>query len=281
MRKIVIPTDFSETSLNAIDYALELLKYEKCEFIIMNAFADEVYENTMEMCKEDFEEFKNAYKRNVDKTLQKEIATMLERSPNPKHTYNYEARFGTLVDETNHIVDRDNIDIVIMGTKGNTNDRDITFGSSTLQVIKYVQCPVLAIPVSYRGATPKNILFPTDYMLPFKRRELKLLSTLAKRFVSTINMLFISEFKDLSHRQQNNKSYIHSCFENNKTSFLSTPGKDITKGINKVLRENDFDMLVMVNQRHSYLENILYRSTIEKIGLEINIPFLVLQNLYR
>ncbi|WP_432410110.1 universal stress protein [Rasiella sp. SM2506] len=281
MRKIVIPTDFSETSINAIEYALELFKYEKCEFIIMNAFADEVYENTMEMCKEDFEEFKDAYQRNVDKTLQKEIATMLGRSPNPKHTYTYEARFGTLVDETNHIVDRDNIDIVIMGTKGGTNDNNITFGSNTLQVIKYVQCPVLAVPVSYHGATPKNILFPTDYMLPFKRRELKLLSTLAKGFVATIHMLFITEFNGLSHRQQNNKSYVHSCFEDNETSFLKTPGKDITKGVNKVLRENDFDMLVMVNQRHSYLENILYRSTIEKIGIEINIPFLVLQNLYR
>ena len=40
-------------------------------------------------------------------------------------------------------------------------------------------------------------------------------------------------------------------------------------------------MLVMVNTRHSYLENILYQSTIEKIGLKIDIPFLVLQNLPR
>ena len=40
-------------------------------------------------------------------------------------------------------------------------------------------------------------------------------------------------------------------------------------------------MLVMVNTRHSYLENILYTSTIQKIGLHIKIPFMVFQNLPR
>lgn len=60
MKKILIPTDFSETSMNAIKYAMQLLKYDKSEFTIMNAFADEVYENTNEMGREDFEKFKNA-----------------------------------------------------------------------------------------------------------------------------------------------------------------------------------------------------------------------------
>ena len=48
MRKILIPTDFSENALNAIKYALELFKYERSEFIIMHAFADEVYAEGIE-----------------------------------------------------------------------------------------------------------------------------------------------------------------------------------------------------------------------------------------
>ncbi|WP_170064444.1 hypothetical protein [Polaribacter glomeratus] len=43
MQKIPFHTDFSETSMNAIEYALKLLKYEKIDFTIMNAFADEAY----------------------------------------------------------------------------------------------------------------------------------------------------------------------------------------------------------------------------------------------
>lgn len=281
MRKIIVPTDFSETAMNAIRYAMELFKYEKSEFIVMNAFADDVYENTMEMDRYFFEEYKQKAEEATDSALQNVIAEMLAASPNPRHSYECVASFGSLVDEVNDLVDTHNADLVIMGTKGKSNKKDVTFGSETLQVIKYVKCPVLAVPVGFHGYPPENILFPTDYMIPFTRRELKLVSSLASRFISMVHFLHISESKRLSHRQEDNKIFASSCFQKNKVSHIVMPGKDIAAVINAALKTHSIDMLVMVNQRHSYLENILYRSTIEKIGLEIPIPFLVLQNLPR
>ncbi|QNJ99074.1 universal stress protein [Constantimarinum furrinae] len=281
MRTIIIPTDFSETAMNAIRYSMELFKYEKSKFIVTNAFADEVYENTMEMDREFFEEYRDKVESATDRLLQKVVAEMLQISGNPKHSYHYKPLFESLVDGVNDLVDKHNADAVLMGTKGNSNCDDVTFGSQTLQVIKYVKCPVIAVPVGYHGHPLKNILFPTDYMLPFKRRELKLVSTLAARFASMVHFLHISEAKELSHRQKDNKAIASCSFQENQVSHIRVPGKDITQAINKTMTASSVDMLVMVNQRHSYLENILYRSTIEKIGLDIKIPFLVLQNLQR
>jgi nucleotide-binding universal stress UspA family protein len=281
MRTIIIPTDFSETADNAIRYAVEFFKYEKSQFIVMNAFAEDVYKNTMEMDREFFEEYKQKMDTSTERALQKVIAEILALSPNPKHTYEYVAKFGSLVDEVNDMVEHHNADVVVMGTKGKSNRDKVTFGSQTLQVIKYVKCSVLAVPVGFHGYPPENILFPTDYMLPYKRRELKLLGSIASRFVTMVHFLHISEAKQLSHRQKNNREFLCCYFEDAKISHIKAPGKDITTVINKTIKNNSIDMLVMVNQRHSYLENLLYRSTIEKIGLEINIPFLVLQNLSR
>jgi nucleotide-binding universal stress UspA family protein len=281
MRKVLIPTDFSENAMNAISYALELFKYERSEFLIMHAYADEVYENKTKMSRAYFEEYKTAVGEQSDKKLQKSIAEMLAISPNPKHKYNYISVFGSLIDAANDLVDKENIDVLVMGTRGETDDRDITFGSNALQVIKYVKCPVLAIPSSYHDVPPKNILFPTDYQLPYQRREIKFLSTMAKRFVATINFLYVSNFKGLSFRQQDNKYLLTSFLEDNKTVFFQTAGKDVTSQVNNYLEEHEMDMLVMINTRHSYLQNILYTSAIQKIGLKIQIPFLVLQNLPR
>lgn len=281
MKKILIPTDFSETSKSAIEYAMNLFQYDRCEIILMHSYGDDVYKDTMEMSRADFEDFKEAYKLSIDKALEKDMALMNTVSPNPKHTYKWVSCFGSLVDEINEIVESKDIDLIIMSTKGKTANKSITFGSNTVQVIKYVKCPVLAIPVGYINKYPKNIVFPTDYMMPFKRRELSLLSGIAMSFMATINFLHISDYEKLSHRQLDNKSYLDCALQDNKTSFIQTSGKDVTKTINEKLASDAVDMLVMVNQRHSYLENILYRSTIEKIGLEIKIPFLVLQNLYR
>lgn len=281
MKKILIPIDFSETSTNAIKYALLLLKNTACEFFIMNAFADEVYSKTNEMSRTDFEEFKEKHQEKVDSALKKEIDQILETFSNLKHTYKPISRFGSLIDETNEIVEKENIDLVIMGTMGKTNDRSITFGSNTLQIIKYMKCPVLSVPSNYQADAPKKILFPSDYMMPYKSRELSLVSNLAISFGASIHFLYVSSFKKLSHRQLDHKSFLDTCFVDNKCAFLEVSGKSLIESINKTVQSHKIELLVMVNQRHSYLENILYNSTIEEVELQIEIPFLVLQNLHR
>ena len=40
-------------------------------------------------------------------------------------------------------------------------------------------------------------------------------------------------------------------------------------------------MLVMVNNKHTVLEDLIVQSTIHKMSLFLNIPFLVLQNVNR
>ncbi len=128
---------------------------------------------------------------------------------------------------------------------------------------------------------PKHILLSTVLLLPYLRLEMNLLANLAKRFAATIHFLYVSKFDTLSLRQKENKDFLAAVFDENHVEFHQKPGDDITQAVNTFIAENEIDMLVMVNTRHSYLENIMYQSTIEKIGLHIHIPFLVMQNLPR
>lgn len=281
MRKILIPTDFSENSMNAIKYATELFKHGRSEIYLLHAFSEAVYEAKARLADAVFDDLKQKALQKAEQQLEETKNQILGFSPNPKHNLHTIAEFGLLVDSVNDWVEKENIDVVVMGTKGETADKKITFGSNTLQVIKYVKCPVLAIPAVYGDVHPKNILFPTDYQLPYKRRELKLVSSIAKCFVCKVDFLYVSKFETLSLRQQDNKNFLEASFRENQIDFHQKKGADVTKAINTFIIENPIDMLVMVNTRHSYLENILYQSTIEKIGLKIDIPFLVLQNLPR
>ncbi len=281
MRKILIPTDFSENSFNAIKYATELFKHGPCEIYLLHAFSDAVYEAKIQFADIVFEDLQAQALQKAEESLVDLKIRVLEHSPNPKHSVHTVAEFGMLVDSVNDWVEKENIDVVVMGTKGQTADKTMTFGSNTLQVIKYVKCPVLAIPAVYNDVHPKHILFPTDFLLPYKRRELKLLSTISKNFASKIEFLYISKFPGFSLRQHDNKVFLEASLSENQIDFIRKDEGDVTNTINKYIVENPVDMLVMVNTRHSYLENILYQSTIEKIGLHIDIPFLVMQNLPR
>ena len=244
MRKILVPTDFSENAMNAIRYAVELFKYERSDFYIIHAYADEVYDHNTLVSRELFDELKETVHKNSDKELAKILEEINRISPNPRHVYKTMSLFGTLIDEANDLVDKENIDVLIMGTRGKTDDRKLTFGSNTLQVLKYVKCPVLAIPSGYSYNQPKRILFPTDYLLPFKRRELKLLSTLTQSFRSTINFLYISKYEKLSIRQEDNKAFLEESLPEATLNFYTEEADDLTLAINRSIEENEIDFLV-------------------------------------
>ena len=281
MKHILIPTDFSSNVNHAISYALQLFKYERTNFYFIHAYADEVYGPFHNLDIDSFEEEKQAIKKSSENELSKLIMEIKERTQNPKHQYELITSFESLVDAVNNFVNIKNIDLIIMGTKGKTASSSITFGSNTVQVFKYVKCPVLAIPDGYEYSQPKKILFPNDYMLPYKRRELKLLDMLAAQFKAQIHSLYISDFEDLSLRQLDNKKFLKESLPNAMLSFVVTRVENRAKAIMSYIKENDMNLLVMVNSRHSFLEDMLYRSTIDEIGLTLTVPFLVMQNLTR
>ncbi|MFK7812977.1 MAG: universal stress protein [Maribacter sp.] len=281
MRTILIPTDFSENAVHAVRYAIDLFKCERARFYFLHAYADEVYGPFQSNAKIDFEVEKERTKKETKKKLNTLIQEITDVPHNPKHIYESVSAFDSLVDAVNDFVNEINIDLVIMGTKGQTNDKKIIFGSHTVQIFKYVKCPVLAVPQDAEFHQPKNILFPTNFMLPYKRRELKLLNGISGDFKSEIHCLYISDFETLSARQIDNKRFLSESLPNSYLFFEQISVKNKTQAIQEYIALKHIDFLVMVNSRHSFLEDLLYRSTVDEIGLTTKIPFLVMQNLPR
>ncbi|MDR9457435.1 MAG: universal stress protein [Salegentibacter sp.] len=281
MRKIVFPTDFSENAFNALKYAVELLKYETCEFFLLHAYADEVYNDETILSRSLMDELKEKVLNHAEVKLEETLEKIREIAPNPHHTFHKVASFGALVDEVNDLVDSENADLCIMGTRGKSDDRNISFGTNTLLVMKYVQCPVLSIPAGYKYNTPENILFLTNFLVPYQKRELKLVSEIARVFGSEIHSLYISKYPVESFRQKDNLNFLKEQFVNIKFQTHQVDGIDKVPTIMDFIEKHKIDILVMVNSRHSELENILFEGTLDKISLNPKIPLLVLQNFNR
>lgn len=281
MKNILIPTDFSNNADHAISYALNVFKCERANFYFLHAYADEVYGPYHKVDAETFEKQKKNIADDSEDKLNKLVTETQTKTHNPLHKYEAVPAFESLVDALNNFADLKNIDLIIMGTKGKTASSKITFGSNTVQVFKYVKCPVLAVPDQYDYSQPKKILFPSNYMIPYKRRELKLLDILAGEFKAEIHSLYISDFVDLSHRQLDNKKFLEESLPHARLSFVTKGVENRAKAISTYITDHKMNLLVMVNSRHSFLEDMLYKSTIDEIGLSPTIPFLVMQNLSR
>jgi nucleotide-binding universal stress UspA family protein len=281
MRKIVIPSDFSSNAFNALEYAVELFKEEECEFYLLHAFAEEVYNDEDALTSETIHEVKTHLKEKYERRLQDKVENLLKNSQNPLHKFQSVASFGYLIDEINDLVNKVKADLVVMGTRGKTNNQDLTFGSNTLQVIKYVQSPVLSIPQNYKHRDLQHILFPTNFMLPYQISELKLVADIGRSSNAHLHMLYISKFDLVSLRQKENLKLIKENFEEGKFHYHLVQGEDRAGVINEQVEKLNVDLLVMVNSRYTYLEDILFESTIDKISLYPKIPFMILQNFHR
>ncbi|SDS57959.1 Nucleotide-binding universal stress protein, UspA family [Polaribacter sp. KT25b] len=281
MKKILIPIDFSKNSINAINYALALFKHEFCKFYILNAYQEDINLSNAPITKEVINEVIRTAGKDSQLQLKNTLKQIKKLSQNSKHLFKILSANNILVDEADRVVEEKNIDLIVMGTLGKTNNKKLTFGSHTLQVLKYVRCPVLVIPQGYTYKKPNHILFATDYSMPYQQRELALLNEVASDYKSTIDILYISDSGSLSVRQEGYKSFIKENLKNTKIHFKITKDKNISNEINKYIEDYETDILVMINRRHSFLENILFKDNIDKISLSIKIPFLALQNMRR
>ncbi|MEO5790215.1 MAG: universal stress protein [Gelidibacter sp.] len=278
MVSILFPTDFSENSMNAIRYALEFFKYENAQFYFMHVYQKEFYDHEDLVSREVYDEVLERVKNESEAKLENLLKTVKEISPNPRFQYHSISAYNSLVEEASRIVNEKDIDLIVMGTKGKSDDRKIVFGSQTFQVLKYVQCPVLAIPANYTNTQPKRILFPTDYLIPYKRRELKLVCDLAGSYRSVVDVVYVSKSDKLSMRQEDNQKFIKDTICKTELNFYTINEKDVAKAIRNYIKEHQVDMLVMVNSQYSFLENVLFPSTIDKVSLDLKIPLLAMQN---
>jgi nucleotide-binding universal stress UspA family protein len=276
MKKILLPTDFSENAYNAIKYAVQLFKEEECTFFLLNTYTPVLYDSEFILYSPSPLSLDEIYKKNSQKGLEKVEKKIKKEFPNGKHNFERISAFSLLNEEIKEQVKQKNIDLVVMGTQGATGAEQILFGTHTVHAIKRVKCPLLAIPSGYSYKTPQNILYPTDFDVNYTREHLKILLDIASFNNAKIQVLHISFGFELAPEQKKAKEVLANYLEGTSHTFYSIEKETVTGGIYHFQKENDVDMLVMISNKHSFFENLLFRPVINEIGFKLKTPFLVI-----
>ena len=276
MKNIILPVDFSENSWNAVKYAVQLFQNETCTFCLLHTYTPAIYH--VEYVLQTPAQFgiQDMVRENALNNLEDYKTKIEEEFKNPKHTIETIAAFNTLIQEIEYQVEEKNIDYVIMGTQGATGAKEILFGSNTVHVLKNVKCPVLAVPGKFTFETPHEILFPNDFEVALKHRDLKPILEICSLFNTRINILHISSGYDLTDFQKENKKFLKETFKKIAHIFHDVSFQTVEEGIANFQLKARVNLLIMMNNKHSFFENLFFKSTIKQIGFHVNVPFLVL-----
>ena len=276
-KRILIPTDFSKNALNAIRYALELYKKQPCEFYFLNVFRVDYYTTDTLIVPEPGSAPYEAAKAKSEEGFSKLLDTLELQHDNPKHTYHTISSYNLLSEAIKQTIADKDVDLLIMGTQGATGAKGVIFGSNTVNAMEIIrECPVLAVPEDVSFATPKEIVFPTDYKSSFKRRELSYLIEIAKMHHTSIRVLYVAKRSDLNDKQESNKELLDTILGSVEHSFHILSEKDVSEGITSFVESRDSDMIAFINHKHFFFSSVFSKPLIKEIGYDAKTPILAL-----
>lgn len=276
MKKILLPTDFSNNAWNAICYALDFFKNEECEFQILHTYTPIFYRIDYMIGGPTFSAVPDKGVDIAQAGLDKILVDIKLKYDNTKHTFKTISAFNTLTNEIKELTETKKFDFIVMGTQGATGAKEIFLGTNTIHIIRKSTIPVLTVPSGYEFKEIKSIVFPTDYRQSYSKKNLKILFALANTLKAQLTILHIEEEYDLNDEQKMNIKVLADHFKKLEPSFVEERGKLMPQAIHEYIAENKSDLLVMMNRKHSFLERLREKSNVDSIGCHIAIPFMTI-----
>ncbi|WP_339865174.1 universal stress protein [uncultured Algoriphagus sp.] len=274
--KILCPTDFSECSLNAIEYAAKMGEKYKADLILFHVLNREDYEklspsdvtgkNQMDFVLEKLQNLQEAVlKESIQKGLNTCISVVKE---------------GNIVKETLAYAEEMNADILVMGTEGVNDFRENIIGSRASRIVEQVDRDILVVPRKVYFKSPRKLVYASDYLEEDKIAIQKVVE-FARFFDSEIDIVHVSSTHKALDKSLHETMVeeIEPFIKYDKVNFvLKSFRDDIALGLENYLQTAKGDILVTLSEKKSFFDQIFSKSLSKKMAYFINKPLWVIKS---
>lgn len=140
---ILVPTDFSDQSNNALNYARELARGTGATLHIVHVVEPTVYPADWGYSQVGFVDLEQELRT----AAEKELGKMHEQLQSEKFSVVSAVLGGRASDEIIKYANDHNIDLISIATHGRSGIEHLLFGSTTERVLRKATCPVLAVRI--------------------------------------------------------------------------------------------------------------------------------------
>lgn len=269
MKKILVPTDFSDGAFNALIHAIHASKILDNSIEIIHAYSmpatgSSVMVDITDVLKKNAEDEMRELKKRVESL---KISSGVEIA--------YQTSYGSVVDVINRRSDEDEVSVVFMGTQGASGITEKWLGSNTAAAARNVSAPLLAIPVEHAYKNIKSILFSTDMKVMEDVGCMEFVAKLAKLTKAEVKFFHVRK-SDEQPDEEGYKKQIDGYFEDVNPTFSFTYNDNIAKGIEATIKKENPSLLVVVRHDYGFFESIWHSSVSRQIINNASLPILVL-----
>jgi nucleotide-binding universal stress UspA family protein len=275
MKKILVPIDFSETSENAFVYAIEMAKSYQAQLLLLHTYDLPFVDN--QVVAFNYAEIYDTLEMTNSNQFEEEMSklTDIAKKQNAEHiAISHIMMRGDLIQNIKEIVRLENVDFVVMGTKGTTGWFDSFIGTTTTSVIADVTVPVLSISHEAKFHKMETIGFTTLYRED-DRHALREVLAIAKKLEAKVKCLYVKTSDEDFRGEAIN--YWESYFKDEKDlEFFIIPSEDVESTIEDFIANQGIDLLAMVTHKKNFFTQWFSTSTTQKMSQHSKTPILAI-----
>ena len=257
MHKVIVPIDFSETSLNAARFTAKMLAgKDNATAILYHNYEDEddldVSHNYQESLKK---EFLAAGVKNVE--CENEMG-------------------GDLIENISRLAHTVRATLVVMGITGKSAIRQAMFGSNTLKLIDKNLYPVMIIPPDavYSGIT--NAAFASDFVNVVETTPTALINSVLSMFNPKLNIINVSSehYVSITEEMEAEKMKLKEMFSDYSTEFYFITMNDFYEAVDNFVKDYNIDVLITVPKHQSNSTSLFKSTHTKRLAYHSHIPIL-------
>lgn len=257
MHRVIIPVDFSETSLNAARYASQMFSGKDDVVVIL--YNNYESHDDLDVCINYQESLKKEFIRAGVKNVQ------CEREMG-----------GDLIDNISRMAHTLRATLILMGITGKSAIRAAMFGSNTLKLIDKNLYPVMIIPpdAKYKGLS--NVAFASDFKNVEDVTPSDLISAVLEMFNPKLHIIHVNKevYVSLPAELQEGKNKLAGMFSRFNSEFYFITMNDFFDAIDTFVKDYNIDVLITVPKHQSNATSIFKTTHTKRLAYHSHIPIL-------
>lgn len=261
MKRILVPTDFSEHAEYAIKVAAQIAQKNNCEIFLLNLLDLPTHMNDAVSSGVNIPEVM-LYLRKTNERLEE----LKDESYFEGLTVTAEARIERAFEGIVTYSKEHNVDLIVMGSHGSSGFQEMFIGSNTEKVVRASDIPVLVIKNEITEFKAENFVFASDFSGEIKKPFQKLVD-FANLFDANLNLVMINtpnSFKTTITAEKIMSDFIKN-FSINRYSLNIYNDANIEKGIINYSNSVDADLIGMCTHGRTGLAHFFNGSISEDI----------------
>lgn len=266
---VLILTDFSEVSDNAGKYAVDFLREKEADLYLLNIHELKLRKKNNPK----LGEYKGIYAK-----LEKSINLLREYSKNPDHEFHPIFSSDNLINAIRMLLEKKKIELIFTGAVSNNVHHHPILGDHTYEVVRKIQCNIMAIPAGSTFNKLERLMLPVDYSVISRERVSNLLEHADFLKMGSLTIIELNEKSETEMKEKIGWAQEDFQLNSYKTRYLSMNETQIYSGNLLSEIQESFDMILILGKNLSVCDHFLHARYGLVSNFENSLPITVLHD---